>query len=1479
MTTKTKKKLSDELLSIKGKLKKLEAAEKKREQIEAINETLYLISNAVNTTYNLDDLFKKIHDAILRVIDAPNFIIASYDHQKGMLSFPYFVDINFPKTPKPRQALSSESPTVQVIKTGQTKILDIKFFKNRSQSSQHYFGYPAEQWIGIPLKIKDVVIGAIVIQSYTIPDLYSQRDIKFLKSICDSIASAIDRKSTEASLKFSEKRYRNLIENIDSIIFSADHKGFFTYISPRIQNILGYQQQEIVEAVEQLPDQTAKRQKSWRKFYRTKPSKKDILYDAIVDPNDREKLKKCINQAIKHLTSYKIEYKVKDRDHKLKWVYEKGTVRINEAGDIRLEGVILDINEKKHAEEINKALFDISSAITKFNLDQLYGKIHEALKRIMDATNFFIAIYDSESDIALFPYLVDEYDADDGDIPDITHSKSLTARVIRQGKPLMVTDKVRSQLGSSLNGQGIPSKLWIGVPLILKNKVFGVIATQSYSDARRFDQQDLEILVSVSDLVASAIDRKQADESLIKSEQQIKMLSKQTEQFSLSAASMIAMFDEKKIFDRFTKAIIKYSDFERVIISYFKDTPPYRDIIGYGGLKKSDIDSIRQLNAPQSAFMAIVEKGKKLGRFSYYLPYDEKEFMTKKLAVLWGSGPQPKTKNAWHPRDNLFVRMNNEKGEMIGIISVDNSKSRKKPSHDTVRPLEIFSSLFSQIIVYNKAQTELRQAKADIEIANQNLLTVNTQLESAIYKANEMTAKAESAVRSKSDFLANMSHEIRTPMNAIIGFINLTLKTKLSPQQQDYLSKIDISSNSLLRIINDILDFSKIEAGKLELENTHFQLINVMDNICDIFSRMAADKGIEFNISKPENIPSSLVGDPLRLKQVLINLTNNALKFTEKGAVLIELQLISEHGNKVKIGFNIKDTGIGIPKKEIVQLFDSFSQADGSTTRKYGGTGLGLTISKQLVEMMGGKISVKSHIKKGSSFHFALEFEADRSKDLEQLIPDNLLNLKVLVIDDNMISQKNLAKKLKTFNFNVTTINSGHDALRLLTKQKKGTEHYQLIFINWNMSILNGLDTVTKIREIITYQEVAVIMVIDFGREDILLQTHDLNINAYLSKPVKQSSLFDTIIKVNEQKPFNKEFKLQTVINKDLVEIQNSKVLLVEDNLINQQVALEILREAHLLIETADNGEKAVTAVENGDYDLVLMDIQMPIMDGFDATQIIRSKSKFDKLPIIAMTAHAMKGVKEKCLAAGMNDYITKPIDNKRLFNTLIKWLPKNKISKREIGTVLPVNKDLECLKKIQGINIIEALSRLNQNQVLFARLFKEFCQNYKNYFLEINSAIKSNDLYLAKRLTHTIKGIAGNFSAQNLHSAACDLEIAIENRHDKDIAKFLKQFDKALKQLTSSANIKLLDKCNCSEFNENDPPSLDAITHNLMGYLNENDLEAEQCFFVFREHVKKLLKKKQVNQLEKAIVSCDYEKSKIILKDILDQLNITIRI
>lgn len=1481
MTNKPKSQFAEELVRLKAKLN---ASEKKRKLAEANAQILAQISSATNMVQSLDDLFKKIHEAIHQYVNVPYFTIAIYDIQKKIINFPYRVDTLTPEQPDAQSVTLSESPIVKVITSGQTKIYAKNSSGSELQKIKRYINDSVLQWVGIPLKTRDITIGAIIIQSDTETKLYTQDDIKLLNSISETIANAVNCKSHEGFLDLNVKRYRSLMENIDGVIFSTDHKGYFTYISPAVQNLIGYCPQDIVESFEQAPGisgQKTKLKKSWRKFYRTKPAKRDTLFETMVDPADNRELKKNINTAIKHLTDYKVEYKVKDRNDQLKWVYEKGMVRKNANGDIRLEGVIVDVSEKKYAEEINKTLFEISSAVSKSNLEELFGKIHEALMRIMDVSNFFIAIYDAETDVASFPYILDEVDDSVDDITDITHSSSLTATVIRQAKPLMVTEKIRNQMGGHKIGLGTPSKLWIGVPLILKNKVFGVIATQSYSDDRRFDQRDLEILVSVSDLIATAIDRKQADESLIKSEQQIKMLSKQTEQFSLSAASMISMLDEKEMFDRISKAIINYSDFKRVIISYFKDTPPYRDIIGYGGLAKAEIEIIRKQNSPLISFMSVIEKGEKLGQFSYYVPFEKNVFLEKKLSVLWGDGPLPKTKNAWHPKDNLFVRMNNEKGEMIGIISVDNSKSGEKPSDDTVRPLEIFSSLFSQIIVYKKAQNELRQAKADLETANQNLLTVNTQLESAIYKANEMTAKAELAVRSKSEFLANMSHEIRTPMNAIIGFVNLTLKTKLSPKQTDFLTKIHISSDSLLRIINDILDFSKIEAGKLDLEHTNFQLFNVLDNISDMFSKKAADKRIEFNISKPENVPSSLKGDPLRLRQVLINLTNNAIKFTEKGEVIIELQLISQQNHKVKIGFNIKDTGIGISKKELPLLFDSFSQADGSTTRRYGGTGLGLTISKQLVEIMGGEISVESQINQGSSFHFSLEFETDKTKELEHLLPDNLLNLKVLVIEDNKTTRKNLADKLKTFHFNVTTVSSGYEALTLLHDSESNQEDFQLIFIDWNMPILGGLDTVIKIRQIKTYQQVAVIMMTDFDREDILQQCHALNINAYLGKPIKQSALFDAVMNVFGQKPFqNETIVTQKISQKELSGIQDAKILLVEDNAINQQVALEILREANFQIKTASNGRQAVSAVAKGDYDLVLMDIQMPIMDGFDATQKIRTKLGFKKLPIIAMTAHAMKGVKEKCLAAGMNDYITKPIDNNLLFKTMIKWLPKKKVSRKN-RPVLPESKIMQYLKHIQGINVAEAISRLNQNQNLFIKLFKEFCQTYEKSSHEINNAIKSNDLRLAKRLTHTVKGLAGNFAAQYLHASAGDLEIAIEGKKSKDIAKYFKQFDKALKQLTGTENLKLLKKSEILVTDEIEHTSVETSAQKLNTYLKENDLEAEQCFFVFREFVKKSLKKNQLNQLNKletAINSFDFEKAKILLKMILDQLDIIIK-
>ncbi|RPI74514.1 MAG: GAF domain-containing protein, partial [Desulfobacteraceae bacterium] len=387
------------------------------------------------------------------------------------------------------------------------------------------------------------------------------------------------------------------------------------------------------------------------------------------------------------------------------------------------ESVKQELAERKRAEQINQTLFSISNAVnTTFNLDELYQSIRNSLSQIIDVGNFFIAIYDREKDIISFPYIVDEIDRIEdfgSQIVQASRSSSLSAEIIKTGSPLFInkSEAIARAEKLGLGFIGTPSELWLGVPLKVKSEVIGAMVVQSYKDPRRYDHKDQEILISVSDQVALAIERKKAEEALRESERQVKTLSKQTEQFGLAAAAIIAMKDEKEIFSKISKAIIEHSDFQCLIISYFKEEWPYRDIIGHGGIEETVIERIRRVEHPKSSHEKIFEVGMALGQFSYYLPHTKKDVLNREAAVF-GTGPEPESEEAWHPEDMLFVRMNDEKGNLIGVISVDQSKSGKKPTAETVRPLEIFSSLISQIILYKKAQEELKKAKVEAEAAS-----------------------------------------------------------------------------------------------------------------------------------------------------------------------------------------------------------------------------------------------------------------------------------------------------------------------------------------------------------------------------------------------------------------------------------------------------------------------------------------------------------------------------------------------------------------------------------------------------------------------------------------------------------------------------------------------------------------------------------------------------------------------------------------
>ncbi|MGR9107115.1 MAG: response regulator [Gammaproteobacteria bacterium] len=519
---------------------------------------------------------------------------------------------------------------------------------------------------------------------------------------------------------------------------------------------------------------------------------------------------------------------------------------------------------------------------------------------------------------------------------------------------------------------------------------------------------------------------------------------------------------------------------------------------------------------------------------------------------------------------------------------------------------------------------------------------------------------AENANRAKSEFLANMSHEIRTPMNAIIGLGHLALQTALTAKQRDYLTKISGSAKSLLGIVNDILDFSKIEAGKMEMEEIPFALGEVLDNLKQLFGLKAEQKEIDLLVEIDPDIPDELRGDPLRLGQVLINLVGNALKFTEHGEIRVAVAKVAQGDSELTLRFAVSDTGIGIPEDKKSRLFTPFTQADNSMIRRYGGTGLGLSISKRLVEMMGGEIAFETTIGQGSCFYFTARFGYAKHRGaVPRVLPSGLQGAKALVVDNNPTSREILGRDLESFGFRVDEAASGQEALDEI-RAARHSQPYQLVLMDWKMPGMSGLEASRQIKtEAPQGQAPVIIMVSAYGREELFRRAEEIGLNAFLVKPVSQATLFETVLQSfglaeNAAAESDSAAAVASICKSHL---QGLRLLLVEDNEINQQITRELLEHEEIRVTVRSNGREAIDAVKQGDYDAVLMDIQMPVMDGYEACRAIRGLSGYADLPIIAMTANAMADDREKSIAAGMNEHLTKPIDAKELLVTLCRCI------------------------------------------------------------------------------------------------------------------------------------------------------------------------------------------------------------------------------
>jgi len=729
------------------------------------------------------------------------------------------------------------------------------------------------------------------------------------------------------------------------------------------------------------------------------------------------------------------------------------------------------------------------------------------------------------------------------------------------------------------------------------------------------------------------------------------------------------------------------------------------------------------------------------------LGYQPDEILGESLERIIGDGRDPveriikeipkRDKSVWYRKDGK-------------AIPVEWSTSLITDSHGNPSGIILFGADSSE---REKAENEIRNAKEEVEIANKRLLEINKHLEEATLFAREMAAQAQKANAAKSEFLAMISHEIRTPLNGILGFSQLLLDDpSLKGEQREFVSTIYSSGTALLSLINDLLDFSKIEAGRMELESIEFDLVSVIESVGEILRTKAAEKGIELMCYVDPEVPSNLRGDPGRLRQMLLNLASNAIKFTEEGEVVVRAKLINETEEEAKIRFEVRDTGIGIPKDKIQAIFDKFTQLENRIGSKQTGTGLGLAIVKRFVELMNGEIGVESEVGKGSTFHFTISFP--RVKKSSELIQEdvNLEGIPVLIVDDSSMTRRLLTEMTSGWGMKPHAVSNGYDAIQCLVEAHRRREPYRMAIVDARMPGFDGFQLAEQIRQRREFDDLVILMLTSAGKAGDGAKCRSLAISAYLMKPVKKNDLYEAIVLSIGKKRC--EESSDTLITQHSLRENRRKlrILVVEDGAVNRKLVTKLLeKRGHIVLE-ATSGKEAISIYQSKPVDVILMDVSLPDTDGFEVTQKIREmeRRKHRHTPIIAMTAHAMKGDEEQCLEAGMDGYIAKPIKAGELLETVETVF---RIGREQSGdgssgkthdsvmdwssAIKQLEGDVELLKEMAGVF-------LEQSEVLMER---------------IKDALDRGDMLTVERTAHTIKGSVSNFAAKKVFRAAEQLE------------------------------------------------------------------------------------------------------------------------
>jgi len=1170
------------------------------------------------------------------------------------------------------------------------------------------------------------------------------------------------RKLAEQARRVAEEKYRSIFENSNEGIFQNTPDGRMISANPALARILGYESPE-----ELVRERT------------------DIEQEGFVDPGLREKFVRLLEEK-EFLSDF--EYQLRRKDGTPIWVSEHTRIVRDSAGSAAYyEGGLQDITMRKRTEAEREVISEIvQGALTTSNLGELLGLAHISIGKLLYAENCFVGLHDAKSDLIHFEFWVDQRDSVPPPQP-ISRGFTRSSYVLRTGQPLLLTKELEEQLfeQGAIAKSGSASASWMGVPLRTPIRTIGVLAVQHYDKEDAYSQRDLEFLSSVGDQIALVIERKQGEEELKQSEERLAAAQKmahvgswewnvitnqvvwsdeQYRLFGLEPGRQEASYDlylslvhpnQRTEAARWLKAVwamkrsartdivIVRNDGEERILNSWADV-----VLDNDGNVLRVVGTSQDVTERERAERALAESEERfqlVSRATDDAIWDWDVIantisFSDSLGTLFGyrTGEFESTMAFWmnsiHPDDHDDV-MSSVHAFFAGRDEVWVGEYRFRCAdasyafvHDrgyVVRdtrgnPVRMVGSMMN-ITERKRTESELRAAKADAEAAN----------------------------RAKSEFLANMSHEIRTPMNGIIGMTDLALETELNRDQREYLGMVKTSAESLLGLINDILDFSKIEAGMLELEAIDFSLRDCISGVLKPLSLRADQKGLELVADISSNVPDHFVGDPLRLRQILVNLTANAIKFTERGEVVIEVFSRAPSSGKSELHFSVADTGIGIPVEKQKTIFEPFSQADGSTTRTHGGTGLGLSIASQLIEKMHGEIWVESKVGEGTTFHFttvlAVQHVPMAASSCGEL--DILAGMRALVVDDNAVNRRILQEMLSHWRMSPTLVESGEMALKEMLRAAEAGSTYQLVVLDAVMPGMDGFVLAEKIHDQPELAGATVMMLSSAMPVGTALRCSSLGIASYLTKPVTQSELLDAILAAvtsRMDEPTVRAPRMPASLG--ALATSSLRILVAEDNVVNRAVATGILeKQGHVLVHAA-NGREALDAFSDGAFDLILMDMQMPQMDGFEATRCIRELevTTGGHIRIVAMTAHAMAGDRERCLAAGMDDYVSKPLRKE----DLLRSLRAAQTGEREVkSTEITVHPPGKLLEQCDG------------DEELAAELVTIFRDSTPSLIEAIGEAVESADGAALTASAHKLLSSLGCFGAAAAHACALDLE------------------------------------------------------------------------------------------------------------------------